>query len=66
MKTCENRERKTLEADTISTALPLLPNTNLFNVLKGEIPEIYQIGDCREPNFIHDAIADGWHVARAI
>jgi 2,4-dienoyl-CoA reductase (NADPH2) len=64
--TTKEGERKTLEADTILTALPLLPDTNLLRILKGEAPEIYQIGDCREPNFIHEAIADGWHVARAI
>ena len=54
--TTKEGERKTLEADAIITALPLLPNTNLFKILQGEAPKIYQIGDCREPNFIHDAI----------
>jgi 2,4-dienoyl-CoA reductase (NADPH2) len=64
--TTQEGERKTLEADTIITALPLLPNEDLFKSLEGKVPEIYQIGDCREPNFIHDAIAEGWRVARAI
>ncbi len=59
-------EKKTLEADTVITALPLLPTAELLKVLEGKVPEIYQIGDCRESGFIADAIADGSRVARRI
>jgi len=59
-------ERKTLEADTIITALPLLPTPDLLRSLEGKVSEVYQIGDCRESGFIHNAIADGSHIARMI
>lgn len=57
--------RKTIEADTIVTALPLRPNGSLDS-LKGSVPEWYAIGDARAPNMIIDAIADGSRIARAI
>jgi len=64
--TTKEGERKTLEADTIITSLPLLPTADLLKSLKGEGPEVYQIGDCRESGFIHSAIADGSRIARMI
>jgi len=57
---------QTIEADTIVTALPLEPNTELFKMLEGKVPEIYAIGDCREPLLTLEAIADGSRIARAI
>jgi thioredoxin reductase len=54
------------EADTTVTALPLLPNAGLAKSLEGSAPEVYAIGDCREPHLIVDAIADGSRLARAI
>ena len=64
--TTREGERKTLEADTILTALPLLPKADLRKSLEGKVPEVYQIGDCRESGFIHNAIADGSRIARMI
>jgi 2,4-dienoyl-CoA reductase (NADPH2) len=66
--TITNREGKkqTIEADTIVTAMPLLPNTELLKSLEGSAPEVHAIGDCKEPNLIVDAIADGSRLARAI
>lgn len=66
--TITNREGKkeTIEADTIVTALPMLPNTELVKGLEGIAPEIYAIGDCREPHLVVNAIADGSRIARAI
>lgn len=57
-------KRQTVEADTIVTALPLTPNTELFRSLEGKVPEIYFIGDCRQPQLIVDAVADGWRIGR--
>ncbi|GAI43584.1 unnamed protein product, partial [marine sediment metagenome] len=34
--------------------------------LEGKVPEIYPIGDCREPHLILEAIADGSRIGRAI
>jgi 2,4-dienoyl-CoA reductase (NADPH2) len=64
--TTKEGERRTLEADTIMTALPLLPTADLLKSLEGKVPEVYQIGDCRESGFIHNAIADGSRIARMI
>ncbi len=58
--------RQTIEADTIVTAMPLLPNSGLLKSLERSAPEVYAIGDCTEPRLIVDAIADGARVARAI
>jgi 2,4-dienoyl-CoA reductase (NADPH2) len=58
--------KKTIEADSIVPAIPMKPDTTLFESLKGKVPEIYTIGDCNNPRLIADAIADGWRVANAI
>lgn len=58
--------QRTLEADTIATALPLKPNNELLNALKGKVPEVYTIGDCNEPRLILHAIADGYRVAQEV
>jgi NADPH-dependent 2,4-dienoyl-CoA reductase/sulfur reductase-like enzyme len=64
--TTKEGKRQTIEADTIVTAMPMRANTDLFKSLEGSAPEVYTIGDCREPNMIIDAIADGSRIARAI
>jgi len=57
---------QTIEADTIVTALPLSPNTELYKTLEGKVPELYYVGDCREPRLIIHAIAEGNCIARSI
>ena len=59
-------KKQTLEADIIIPALPLAPAMKLFDSLKGKVPEIYAIGDCKEPLLIADAIGTGSQVARLI
>ena len=59
-------ERQTIKADSIVPTAPLKRDTSLFKSLKGKMPKVYAIGDCREPNLIVDAIADGWRVGNAI
>jgi 2,4-dienoyl-CoA reductase (NADPH2) len=63
--TTREGKKQTIEADTIVTALPLLPNTELLEELDGIVPEVYAIGDCKDPHLIVDAIADGSRIARA-
>ena len=58
--------KQTLEADTIIPALPLTPNMELYESLKGKAPEIYAVGDCKEPLLIADAISAGMEIARLI
>lgn len=55
--------RQVIEADTIIPALPLKPNMDLFENLKGKAPEVYAIGDCKEPHLIVDAIGTGLRTA---
>ena len=52
-------ERETLEADSIIPALPLKPNLGLLKDLEGKVPEVYAVGDCKEPLLIVDAIGTG-------
>ncbi len=59
-------KKETLEADTIVTALPLKPNTELIKSLEGVVSEVHAIGDCREPLLTVDAIAEGARIARVI
>lgn len=57
--TTKEGDKLTLEADTIITALPLQPDTEIVNSLTGKAPEVHFIGDCQEPRLIADAIAAG-------
>ena len=56
----------TIEADSLVPAIPMQPDTSLLRSLEGKVPELYAIGDCREPKLMVDAIADGFRIARAI
>jgi 2,4-dienoyl-CoA reductase (NADPH2) len=64
--TTKEGSRLTLRADTIIPAIPLRPNTDLLKTFRGRVPEIYLIGDCKEPRMIPEAIADGWKIANTI
>jgi 2,4-dienoyl-CoA reductase (NADPH2) len=64
--TTKEGERKTLMADSIITALPLRPAGDLAESLGKKVTEVYEIGDCREPGHMYDAIADGYRIGRVI
>lgn len=57
---------RTIKADTVITALPLEPNTELEMNMKGKAKEIYVIGDAKEPHLIFDAVADGSRIGHEI
>ena len=59
-------QEQTIEADSIATALPLKSNDGLLEELKEKVPEVYPIGDCKEPLLIADAIGTGLRTAREI
>jgi 2,4-dienoyl-CoA reductase (NADPH2) len=59
-------KKETLEADSIVPTAPLAPNTALLKSLKGKVPKVYAIGDCKEPRMIVDAIREGYQTARVI
>ena len=56
----------TIEADTIIPAIPLNPNIELFQNLKGKVPEIYNIGDSNKPRLTKEAIAEGSQIGHSI
>lgn len=64
--TMKNGQNKTIEADTILITLPPKPNDKLADELKGKVTEVYQIGDCKEPRLIVDAIGDGSRIGHAV
>ena len=64
--TTKEGEKKTLAADTILPALPMLPDTGILEAMKDKAPEVYQIGDCGNPALIIDAIGDGSRIGRVI
>jgi 2,4-dienoyl-CoA reductase (NADPH2) len=64
--TTKEGKKEDIEADTIIATSPLTPNTELLKTLQGKVPEVYAIGDCKEPGMIVDAIAEGWQIARRI
>jgi thioredoxin reductase len=55
-----------LEADTVIPALPLQPNTDLFEKLKNIASEIHNVGDCNAPGLIVDAIGSAFLAAREV
>jgi 2,4-dienoyl-CoA reductase (NADPH2) len=59
-------KKQAIEADSIVPTSPLKPNTDLLKSLKGKMPKVYAIGDCKEPRMIVDAIREGYHTARSI
>lgn len=65
IKDKEGRKRN-LESDTIVMIEPLQPNAKLIKSLEGIAPEVYSIGDCREPHLMAEAITEGWKVGHRI
>jgi NADPH-dependent 2,4-dienoyl-CoA reductase/sulfur reductase-like enzyme len=59
-------DKQSIPADTFIPALPLTQNSELLDRLRGLVNDIYAIGDCQNPGFIVDAIADGWRIANSI
>jgi pyruvate/2-oxoglutarate dehydrogenase complex dihydrolipoamide dehydrogenase (E3) component len=64
--TTKEGKKFTIEADTVVTALPMRPNTELLKAWEGAAPEVHAIGDCKDPQLVVDAIAAGSRIARAI
>jgi 2,4-dienoyl-CoA reductase (NADPH2) len=59
-------KKQTIEADTVVPAMPLTENTGLVEALKGKVPEVYAVGDCKELLLIVDAIGTSSRIARAV
>ncbi len=59
-------DKQFLQADMIIPAMPLAPNLELMNKLKGKVSVIYTVGDCTNPGIIPDATAAGWEIGNKI
>ncbi|MEM3564362.1 MAG: FAD-dependent oxidoreductase [Candidatus Jordarchaeaceae archaeon] len=55
-----------LEADTVVIAVGSKPNNELFEKMKGKVPEIYAVGDCVTPRKAMDAMHEAAAIARKI
>lgn len=62
----KNGKKQKFEAETVVIALGYVPNTTLGERLKGEVPELYMIGDCRKARNILCAVHEASYVARQI
>ncbi|MFC1966201.1 FAD-dependent oxidoreductase [Chloroflexota bacterium] len=58
--------RQTIEADTVVLAAGSRPNVEIYEELKGKVPEIYLAGDCIEPRWILESLAEGWQIAQKV
>ncbi len=61
----EGRERL-VAADTVIPTAPLQPNHELYEKLRGKIPELYLIGDGNRAGMIVHAVRAGYQTARAL
>jgi 2,4-dienoyl-CoA reductase (NADPH2) len=66
--TITTKEGKTLllEADTIITAMPVLPDVEFSKSFAGKASEVYSIGDCQESKLIAEATAAGAIIGNSI
>jgi len=62
--TTKDGKKQTFEADNILPVIPWATNMELANSLKGKVPEVYAIGDCKEPGLIIDAVGQAFQIAR--
>jgi 2,4-dienoyl-CoA reductase-like NADH-dependent reductase (Old Yellow Enzyme family)/thioredoxin reductase len=59
-------ERRIEGVDTVVLAAGSRSTDTLYRALKGQVAELYAVGDCVAPRGVHQAILDATRVARAI
>ncbi|MBM4448182.1 MAG: FAD-dependent oxidoreductase [Chloroflexi bacterium] len=64
--TTRDGKERTIEADTVILAAGSVPETGLYEAIKGKIAEVYRIGDCVKPRTIRDAISEGFQTGQKI
>ena len=57
---------KMLRADTVVLAVGFKAERSLLETLNGQIPQVYEVGDCVEPRKVINAIWEGFRKARLI
>lgn len=55
-----------LEGDSVVLAIGLAAEHSLWNEVYGDVPEVYAIGDYREPRKIFDAVNEAYHIAEEL
>jgi 2-enoate reductase len=55
-----------LPADGIVLAVGLEPEKGLYETLRGQIPNLYLIGDARNPQNVLNAVWDAYEIGRMI
>ncbi len=58
--------RRSLSADAIVLAVGLKPDQRLYRALRGKTPNLYIIGDSRNPKNIMNAVWDAYEIGRMI
>lgn len=53
--------KQTIKADTVVLARGLTPRNRLYEALKGQVPELHNVGDSKEPRVIMNAIHEGFY-----
>ena len=54
------------EYDTIVLDVPQVAEEDLYRRLKGEVKELYRIGDCLAPRTIEMAVFEGWKIGEKL
>lgn len=57
---------QTIEADTVIIAVGYKPKNELYSKLNGKVPELYMIGDAKEPRKCLEAVYEGAKIGRII
>ncbi|MEM2633434.1 MAG: FAD-dependent oxidoreductase [Nitrososphaerota archaeon] len=59
-------EKIVLEADNIVLACGSKPNNELAKIIKPTFKKVYEIGDCKKPRKVLEAIHEGFHIGNLI
>ena len=59
-------ERRIAGVDTVVLSTGSRSSDSLYRELKGQVAELFAVGDCVAPRGVHHAILEGTRVARAI
>jgi thioredoxin reductase len=62
----KDREKQTVEADSVVLAVGSEPNLSLMKALEGKVSNLYAIGNAREPSNVLEAIHEGSRLAREV
>jgi len=59
-------KKQTLDSDSVVLAVGSKPSVNLMNALKGNVPELYSIGNAKQPCKVLEAIHEASLLAREV